>query len=162
MHCEPKKMENLKIYIDQLKGGDAHRFNETLSPDFLDIHDEELLFKEPVAIEGEAYLADEHLIIHLTIHTSACLPCSICNDSVHTPLNIKNIYLTEPLSEIKGAIYDLSDQIRETVLLQTPLFTECSNGKCPERANLKKFLKPEEKPSAVSDIVHFPFADMDK
>jgi uncharacterized metal-binding protein YceD (DUF177 family) len=155
-------MENLKIYIDRLKGGHAHPFDEILPPNFLNMEDDEILFKDPVAVKGEAYLADEHLIIHLSIETFAYLPCSICNDLVHMPIRVKNIYLTESLNAIKGAIYNLEEQIRETVLLQTPLFTECNNGNCPEREALKKFLKPEEKPSASSDITHFPFANIDK
>ncbi|MBS0605236.1 MAG: hypothetical protein JSS60_09420 [Verrucomicrobia bacterium] len=155
-------MENLKIYIDRLKGGHTHKIEETLPPEFMDLDDDELLFEEPIHVSGDAYLADDHLIIHLNITTSALLPCSICNDAVETPIAIKNIYLTEPLAEIKGAIYDCAEQVRETILLQTPLFTECNNGKCPERESIKKFLKPEEKPSAPGDIVHFPFADLDK
>ena len=155
-------MENLKIYVDRLKGSPPCKIEAALPPDFLAIDDEELLFKDPVNVKGEAYLADEHLIIHLSIETAAYLPCSICNDAVHTPIQIKNIYLTEALSEIKGAVYDLADQIRETILLQTPLFTECSGGKCPERDFIKKFLKPEETPSDPADIPHFPFAGLDQ
>ncbi len=154
-------MENLKIYIDRLKGGNALKIEETLPPDFLDVDDEELVFEETVRIQGEAYLADEHLVIHLNIETSAFLPCSICNDAVSTPISLKNIYLTEPLSEIKGAIFDLGQQVRETILLQTPLFIECNGGKCPEREHIKKFLKPEEKPSDPGEITHFPFADLE-
>jgi uncharacterized metal-binding protein YceD (DUF177 family) len=154
-------MENLKIYIDRLKGGQTLKIDETFSPDFLDVDDEDLLFEVPVQLKGEAYLANEHLIIHLNIETAACLPCSICNDLVRIPIVIKNIYLTEPLAEIKGAIFDLTCEIRESILLQTPLFTECHNGECPERENLKQFLKSPHKESK-NDIVHFPFANLDK
>src|SRR5579871_861362 len=128
-------MENLKIYIDRLKGGQTQKIDETLSPEFLDIGEEELFFDKPVQLKGETYLANEHLIIHLNIETTACLPCSVCNDPVHVPIVIKNIYLTEPISEIKGAMFDLANEVRESILLQTPLFSECHNGKCPEREN---------------------------
>jgi uncharacterized metal-binding protein YceD (DUF177 family) len=150
-------MENLKIYIDRLKGGQTFKIDETLSPEFLDINEEDLLFERPVRLKGEAYLANEHLIIHLHVETQASLPCSICNDPVHIPVVIKNIYLSEPLVEIKGAIFDMTNEIRESILLQVPLFTECHNGKCPERENLKQFLKHTQKESK-NDIVHFPFA----
>ena len=154
-------MENLKIYIDRLKGGQTQKINETLSPEFLDIDEEELLFDKPVQLKGETYLANEHLIIHLNIETTACLPCSVCNDPVHVPIVIKNITLTEPISEIKGATFNLTNEVRESILIQTPLFSECHNGKCPERENLKQFLKPVQKKSDDT-IVHFPFADLDK
>lgn len=154
-------MEKLKIYIDRLKGGHTLKIEETLSPDFLDIGEEDLLFGAPVHLKGEAYLANEHLIIHLNIETTASLPCSICNDPILIPIVLKNIYLTEPLAGIKGAIFDITGEVRESILLQAPLFSECHHGKCPERENLKQFLKPQpRKPN--DDIVHFPFADLDK
>ena len=154
-------MENLKIYIDRLKGGQTLKIDETLSSNFLDIHEQDLLFEGPVRLKGEAYLANEHLIIHLNIETTATLPCSVCNDPVHIPIVIKNIYLTESLSKIKGATFDMTDEVRESILLQTPLFTECHQGKCPEREKLKKFLNAQQKQSN-DDIAHFPFADLDK
>lgn len=153
-------MENLKIYIDRLKGGHPLKIEETLSPEFLDVHEEELAFEEPVHVKGEAYLAEDHLVMHLAIKTSAILPCAICNDAVVSPIGVKDVYLTEPLSEIKTAIFDLTDLVRETILLQIPLFVECKGGKCPERDNIKRFLKPEEKSSASEEINHFPFADL--
>jgi uncharacterized metal-binding protein YceD (DUF177 family) len=153
-------MKNLKIYIDRLKGGQTLKLEESLPPDFLDVHEEDLLFAEPVRLKGEAYLANEHLIIHLNIETTACLPCSICNDPVHLPISIKNIYLTEPLDEIKGAIFDITGEVRESILLQTPLFTECHGGKCPERDALQQFLKLPQ--NSTEDIANFPFADLDK
>lgn len=154
-------MESLKIYIDRLKGGQTLKIDETLPPGFLDVDEEDLLFEDPVFLNGEAYLANEHLIIHLNIETQASLPCSICNDPVHISIVIKNIYLSNPLAEIKGAVFDITNEVRESILLQTPLFTECHNGKCPERESLKQFLKPPQK-EAKNDIVHFPFADLDK
>jgi uncharacterized metal-binding protein YceD (DUF177 family) len=153
-------MEKLKIYIDRLKNSQTLEIDETLPPDFLEIDEEELTFEEPVRLHGEAYLANDHLVLHLNIETSAYLPCSICNDSVHTPIAIKNIYLTEPLEEIKGSIFDMTEEVRETVLLQTPLFTECHNGKCPDREVLNKFLKPGENDKPGTDNVHFPFSDL--
>ena|ERR1700722_3170400 len=147
-------MKNLKIYIDRLKGGQTLAIDESLPPDFLDLHEKDLVFLEPIRLKGEAYLANEHLIIHLNIQTVVRLPCNICNDSVCIPLAVKNIYLTEPLAQIKSAIFDLTGEVRESILLQAPSFAECHSGKCPERANLKQFLK--------EDIAHFPFADLDK
>lgn len=153
-------MDNLKVYIDRLKGGAMQKIAETLPPDFLDIKEEELVFKGPVRIRGEVYLADDYLVIQLNMETTAQLPCSICNEIISFPVVIKNAYITQPLSEIKGAVIDLTEKIRETILLQTPLFTECNNGKCPERENIKKFLKVEDKPSDPEDVTHFPFSNL--
>ena len=155
-------MEKMKIYIDRLRGSQTLEIDETLSPDFLDIHETELSFKDPVHLHIEAYLANDHLILHVNVDTSAYLPCSICNTSVHTPIIIKNICLTKPLAEIEGAIFDMTEEVRETILLQTPLFTECHNGKCPDREVINKFIRPHENKQSSADVVHFPFADLDK
>ncbi len=155
-------MESLKIYIDRLKDNQTQKIHDTFSPEFLEIEEEDLVFDDPVQLNGEVYIANEHLILHLNIETYAYLPCSICNEAVHTPVVIKNLYLTRPLSEINGAIFDLGDEIRESILLQTPLFIECNQGHCPERENIKKFLSPGQNISQKKDNVHFPFADLDK
>ncbi len=156
-------MEKFKIYVDRLKNGNSEKFNETVEPAFLDIHEEELAFEENVQIKGEAYLADDHLVAHFSIETSAYLPCSICNEAVRIPLSIKDSYNTTPLTEIHSGIHDLTNEIREAVLLQVPLFTECNGGKCPERENMKKFFTPSpqaDQPQGQSPTVHFPFADL--
>jgi uncharacterized metal-binding protein YceD (DUF177 family) len=133
---------------------------EVLPPDFLDIHDEELAFNEPVHVGGEAYLADDHLVIHLSIKTTAQMPCAICNNTVLLPIAIKDLYLTHPLDEIKNPIYDLSEEVRENILLQAPLFAECNLGKCPERENVKKFMKSGDPSKKSEEMSQFPFADL--
>ncbi len=156
-------MDQLKIYVDRLKNGESLKIEEVLSPDFLEIDEDDLHFKDPVRLTGEAYLSNDHLIIHLNIGTTALLPCSICNTPVQIPISVKNIYLTQPLEEIKGAIYDITNEVRESILIQTPLFAECSKGNCPERENLKNFLNSNHTNSSQDkDIVHFPFSDLDK
>lgn len=152
-------MEYLKIYIDRLQGGRIQKIDETLSSDFLQIDEEDLLFEGSIRLQAESYLANEHLIIHLNIHTTASLPCNICNDPVQIPIVIKNITLSEPLAEIKGATFDMTDEVRESILLQVPLFTECDQGQCPEREHLKQFLKPQQQ-SPTDGIIHFPFAHL--
>ncbi len=53
------------------------------------------------------------------------------------------------------------EEIRETILLQTPLFIECSEGKSPERALLTQFFKKESPPSKDEATINFPFADLE-
>ena len=154
-------MDSLKVYIDRLKHGQTLKIEETFPPDFLEIDDDDLVFKDPVHLHGEAYLSNDHLIIHLNIATTAFFPCSICNAPVQIPISLKNVYLTQPLAEIKGAIYDITNEVRESILLQAPLFAECNQGSCPERDNLKKFLKSDPNTSSHPQV-HFPFTDLDK
>lgn len=153
-------MESLKIYIDRLKDGHTEKMSEVLSPDFLDVKEEELTFKDPVKVEAESYLADEYLMVQLSVETSACLPCTICNQPVSFPVSIKNLSITQPLNEVKGAIFDLEEGIREAVLLHPPLFTECNQGKCPEREHIKKFLKADGTSSGPGEHNYLPFSDL--
>lgn len=157
-------MEKFKIYIDRLKNGHVEKFKETVGPEFLEIEEEELSFPQELQVAGEAYLADDHLVTHFSIKTTATLPCSICNESVHIPIDIQNAYSTVSLEEVRSAIYDLSNEFREATLLQVPLFAECNNGKCPERDQIKQFLHNDSQAQNASGqppVVHFPFADLD-
>lgn len=158
-------MEKFKIYIDRLKNGHTEKFTETVPSTFLKVEEKELSFPESIQVKGEAYLAEDHLVVHLSIRTAATLPCSICNASVSIPIAIADAYSGVPLSDIDSAIYDLTEEIRESILLQIPFFAECNQGKCPEREHIQEFLHPD--PSAKqlrldSHAIHFPFADLDK
>src|SRR5436309_425729 len=99
-------MENFKIYIDRLKHEHRKTLDEIVSPEFLDIQDQALSFYEDIRIQGETYLADDHLITLLNVEAVACIPCSICNESVRIPILLKNLYLSKPLSEIKYSMFD--------------------------------------------------------
>jgi uncharacterized metal-binding protein YceD (DUF177 family) len=147
----------MKIYIDRLKNDTTQKIEETLVPDFLGVQEKDLSFIHPIHVAGEAYLADDHLVLHLSIDTIATLPCSICNQPVQTPIHTHHLYSTHPLSEIPGIIFDLAEEIREIILLQTPAFAECSGGSCPERESVKKFFTS---PEPQAHEVNFPFADL--
>lgn len=144
--------EEFKIYVDRLRNGEVEAIKERVSPDFLEQSDEELSFDMPVAFNGEAYLAEDELILHLNIETVAKLPCSICQKRVEVPLTISDFYHAEPLSELKDAIFDFQGPLRETVILNAPQLVECSGGKCPERENIKQYLNKN------SGDGHQPFA----
>lgn len=136
--------EQLKIYVDRLKDGHVEKINEKLLPNFIGIEDENLLFIDPVDINGEAYLADDRLVVHLNLLTYARSPCIVCNREVAIKLAVANYYHTEEIKNIKGAVFDLSDLLREMILLEVPQFVECRDGKCPERKQLEPFLKKSD------------------
>ncbi len=152
--------EAFKIYIDQLRDGHAEKISENLSPEFLDVHEEDLSFVDPVDVKGEAYLAENDLVLHLDIHTMATIPCAICNAQVKVPIAMKDFYHTLPAVEIKSAIYNFQEMLRENILLATPLFAECNDGQCPERAELKKFFRDEGSDKKSEDEGYHPFADL--
>jgi uncharacterized metal-binding protein YceD (DUF177 family) len=155
-------MDLFKIYIHRLNNGQTHEHDENCTPDFLDVNENFLKFEENIHITGSSYLADDHLITQLTIHTAAAIPCSICNEPVRIPIAIKNLYLSTPIADIKGAIYDLTDEIRESILLQVPQFAECGQGRCPQRPHIEQFLEKKLKveKKAAPDSTHFPFSNL--
>jgi uncharacterized metal-binding protein YceD (DUF177 family) len=148
--------DSFKIYVDRLRDGQQATISEQLSPKFLDVSEEELTFKEPVSIEGEAYIAGDSLIIHLAISTNCTLPCSICNKPVEVPISIEEFYHAEPMEDIKSGIFNFCDILREAIIIEVPPFTECNDGNCPSRKELKKYLKQEQS----ADEGYHPFADL--
>jgi uncharacterized metal-binding protein YceD (DUF177 family) len=151
-------VEEFKIYIDRLKGGGTVRLDGNFDPSFFEIQEPELQFHDPVALSGEAYLTDDHLVLHWTATTKAEMPCAICNEMTKTPLTTKNFYHTEPLSEIPSAIFDFSTLLREALLIELPGTTECNEGHCPSREIIKPFLRPDKR---LDKTEYFPFSNMD-
>lgn len=152
----------LKIFIDRLKDGHIDKFSGELTPDFLQVREKELTFTGPIKLKGEAYLASDHLILRLHIETKLSMPCSICNEPTELKINVPDFYHTELISEIRSSIFDYSEALREDILLQVPQFIECHGGKCPERENIKVYLKKEKVPGSkqAASHVHFPFSDL--
>lgn len=136
--------DTFKIFVHRLRDGREERIEETLSPDFLDIDEADLVFKEPVNIEGTAAVTDDILVLILSIDTIAALPCAICNTDVKVKISIPHFCYTEKLSDIKGAVFDYQEALREGILLELPYTTECNGGDCPERADLAKYLTRNE------------------
>lgn len=157
--------EAFKIYVEQLRDGHVHKIKEIHAPDFLDVHEDELRFEKPVDVEGEAYLADDKLILHLNISTHAIIPCSICNGPVDVEIQLPNFYHMEEPENIKSGIFDFGEVLREAILLEVPAFGECHQGNCPERAQVAHYLKTPTKSGSGVDSDeeegYHPFADVD-
>jgi uncharacterized metal-binding protein YceD (DUF177 family) len=151
-----------RVYVEQLRHGVTEEINETFSPDFLEIQEKDLVFSKPVTLKGQVYLADEMLVLHFDIHAVATLACSICNEPADVEIAINGFYHAVPLNEIKGAVYDFREILRETILLEVPISTECHQGKCPQRKSLQKYLKKESAPGTKEEEEGYrPFADLD-
>lgn len=149
--------DHFKIYVDQLKNGHIEEIDEEFSPEFIGIAEDGLAFRAPVFVKGQAYLADNELMLRLNVSTEATMPCAICNVQVVQPIMLKDMYEAIPLQEIPSGIFSLVEPLREAILLETPAFVECNNGDCPERKHLEKFLKKQ--PSSMdADQTHYrPF-----
>lgn len=152
--------EPFKIFVDRLKEGSTHLIEETVAPDFMDIHEKELEFLQPIKIEGEAYVADQDLVIKLEAEATAVIPCRICGNPVEAIVKIPPFYHHIPVKEVKGAIFLFNDILREAILLDTPHFAECGEGKCPARTEIARYLKQEDSQKGDEEGFH-PFADID-
>ncbi|MBX7066887.1 MAG: DUF177 domain-containing protein [Parachlamydiales bacterium] len=149
-------MSAFKILIDRLKGGQVQKIDLHEAPEFLGPDEPELKFHSEVIAKGETYLTDEFLIVHLTkASTSVLMPCSVCNEMIKVPLKVDNLTHTVPIEEIKGAIFDFSEALREALLIELPRTVECNGGKCAGRDLMAPFLKSKK------EKTHFPFKDLD-
>jgi uncharacterized metal-binding protein YceD (DUF177 family) len=144
--------EPLKIFTEQLRGDVREKIDVTLPSDFLDLHEKEIQTPAPVMVKGEVYTLDDLLMLSLSVATEVLMPCSICNTSTRVLLQNKNILISLPLSELPSSIYDASDLVREEIVMLLPQFVECKKGACPQRQELKPYLKKE--------APNFPFADL--
>ena len=151
--------EVFKIWIDRLGEGNVQKIDGSFASSFLEVDEQELKFPAPVQVTGEAYLADQHLVIHLTARTTAAMPCTICNQMIETELAVKNFYHSEALEEIPSAVFDFAAPLREALLIELPHYFECCNGNCPERANIAPYLRSSPK-AADDKKINLPFADL--
>ncbi len=134
--------EQLKIFVDRLKGGGVYTLDEVCPTDFMDLNDPEIKVGETLSCKGEAYLAESELIVHLDISTTIFMPCAICSEAVEVPILLKGLYLNQNLDRLKNGVYDLSSAIREEILLSLPRRAECE-GSCPKREEYKKYFVSE-------------------
>jgi uncharacterized metal-binding protein YceD (DUF177 family) len=153
--------DQFKIYVEQLRDGHIENIAEEFPPAIMDMNDKELAFHDKIVLRGQVYLAEETLVLHFNVTTSAILLCSVCNAPVKVPVEINGSYQTIPLEEIKGGVFNFKEILREAILLETPTFAECE-GDCPRRKEIAKYLKKTEKtgPDGNDDEGYHPFADI--
>lgn len=151
--------EALRIYVDRLKNQASETINESVPPDFIGVNEKDLRFTDPVDVTGEAYLAQDELILKLNVSTVAQMPCAICNQPTAIPIDIE-LTNAEPIHGLKRGYFDLGDMIREAVLLDVPLVVECHDGQCPARSEMEPFLKKKKSGGDPGDGYQ-PFADLD-
>jgi uncharacterized metal-binding protein YceD (DUF177 family) len=153
--------EALRIYVDRLRTQGAEAIQETVAPDVIGVQEKDLRFVDPVRLAGEAYLAQDELVIRLTVDTEAQMSCAICNRLISVPLHVELTHL-EPITSFKRGFFELGDIIREAVLLEVPLVAECNGGNCPARGEVELFLKKKKKSGLDSEEGYRPFADLDR
>lgn len=155
-------MEDIfKIYVEQLRDGHIEKIAGEITSARLELNDAELRFKDPIELTGEAYLANDALVLNFDVSGKAEIACTICNQPVELDVEVANFYHVEPLDEIKSGVYNFREILREDILLNTPQFAECG-GNCPRREDVKRYLKPitEDPAQKEEQDGYQPFADL--
>jgi hypothetical protein len=149
-------LEIFKIYTDRLKDGESEALCEEISSDFLEIQENDLIFEKSIEFKGKAYVVDNNLVIQLCLKAKASIPCKVCNRMLMTDIIVDNLYHLEPIKRIKSGVFDFSNVVRESLLLETPSFNECQPS-CRDKEGITKYLKKEE---LVSGNAYSPFENL--
>ncbi len=154
----------LNVYTERLRQESTQIIEEELPCDFLGVSEKALSYVGIVQVTGEAYLADEELIVHASLTAKGLIPCSICNEPVQVTIQVGNFYHAESLRTIKSGIFNIGEVIREAIILETPMFAECNQGQCSHRKELAPFLKPDSSSGSSTEKeiegYYYPFADL--
>lgn len=148
------KRSPLCIFVDRLSNGEVEEIEETIDATLLEIGDKDLALTGSVLISGEAYVADDNLILDLNLTATAKKTCSICNEPTEFPIEIDDLSLVIEHREISSGVFNYTDEIRSAILLKAPDFIECGEGNCNHREEIKKFLK------GSSPDTYSPFSDL--
>lgn len=153
--------EAFNIYIDRLKDGVVEIISESLSPEFLGLKEDDILFIGEISLSGEAYTADNEFIMHLNVEANVQLPCRICDDPVKVPIVLKGLYIIEPIETIKSGIFCFKDPLRESILLEAPHFVKCGGETCLKSKMFEKYLKTESETLKNQDDDYYrPFENL--
>jgi uncharacterized metal-binding protein YceD (DUF177 family) len=148
----------MKIYIDRLQNGEVEQIREVLPPAFLELapHDE-LHVEQHIQVTGQAYVAEDFLIIKLDIQAKASLPCSLCNEPFSFPIQIECIH-EELIEKIPHGVFHYAELIREAILLEIPFYPQCGGDVCKNRKKMDKYLSKDT--SKQSKEQYHPFKDI--
>jgi uncharacterized metal-binding protein YceD (DUF177 family) len=149
--------EGFKIYVDRISNEKEELINESFSPDFLSVKEEDLRFKKELTVEGRAYLVDKELLLELDVRATVEKPCAVCNKWGELEVALSPLIHAEPLSSARSGIFDFSTLLREELLLQIPRFWKCNNGHCPQEEGLSKYFAKKGKKNFQEN----PFANID-
>lgn len=153
--------DHIKVYVERIRDGEVEELSEMLAPDFMDIHEQEMRFMDPVVLKGQAYVTDDWLIVSLHIQTAVQLVCSVCNEPFCYAIDIHDMVHDEPLENIRDGQFDILPLVRENILLEVPFYPQCGLTSCKKRSEIEPFLKQDKPPvEKAEEHGHNPFKDL--
>jgi uncharacterized metal-binding protein YceD (DUF177 family) len=139
----------LCIRIDSSNHGKEVVFNERLSPAFLDLpNGDELSLTSDIIVSGRAYQASDWVMIHADVVVSMRLPCAICNEMAEFSVTLMPWEQSMPASSVKNGMLDVSEELREAILLEVPFFIRCNGDTCRNAEEVRKYLVSEDEKAA--------------
>lgn len=139
-----REKEPFTIYVDRLKEGKEELLNGIVPPDFLEIEESELKFREAVEFEGKATFSQGALILNLEVKTRFEMPCAICNDFASHPLHLPCIGIFAEAEDYKSGLFFFDTPLREAILLEIPQFCRCGGERCKREEEVFQFAKKGE------------------
>ena len=133
------------IYIDRLREGRVEHISQEISPELLDISDDEIDCVKPVLVKGEAYLAEDFLLVSVSLVAEVILHCSVCNEPFAFTIELPKIDQEVPLDEIHDAVFDLLPLLREVLLVEIPFYPQCGGQECKNRKDIEKYFSKGQK-----------------
>lgn len=131
-----------KVSLSRLQKEERIALSEHVEEDFLEVHERDLDYADPLDLTGSIELAGSAVLIKFSLCTTAKTPCIICGKPVKIEVNLNDVCHAEPLENIREEIFDFSAIIRDLVLTETRAYAECQGG-CPERESLGQYLKSD-------------------
>lgn len=128
--------------------------DEQLDPCFFDLSkDDELQAKHPVILEGKIYRASEWLIIEASARTRFTTSCPMCNEPFDIPIELPEWRHQQLLSEISGQTWDVTEALREALLIEVPFFVQCGGSTCRNIQEIEPFIRPDS-PHGFQPFAH--------
>ena len=151
-----EKLHKLHIRIEAEAEGEQTPFEEQLDPSFLDLSkDDELTSPSEVRVRGTACRSGEWVLVEGSIETALGMPCSMCNEQTVFSIG-PFVWKTDlPATDVKGGEIDLTDALREAILLEVPYVVKCGGKECRNEASFRQYLVPEA--TEENEERHQPF-----
>lgn len=127
------------VSLSRLQKEGVIALSEHLEDDFLEVHERDLDYTDPIDLKGSIELAGSAVLIKFSLVTAATSPCIICGKLVKIAVNLNDVCHAEPLENIRGEIFDYSAIVRDLILTETAPYAECQ-GNCPERKGIGQYL----------------------
>ena len=111
-----------------------------------------------ITAQGTCSLVDDYAVVRLDIRASFSVPCALCNERFDHHVVITSWTHQERVDQLRQMKWDLSDVIREEIVISLPFFPLCGGKECLHVEEIRKYLHtPQQKDE--KDETTSPFQD---